>query len=154
MATNQQDNLVDAGEGVKLAVPANWRRNAIVVFSNGQEGEQGATVVVRRETLDPRITLQQYGDGLLVELARTLPDFALIDRRSRTLGGQPAMELLYTISARGVAYEQRQVIALDVPGTVMSIVVSSTKQQARKFSDQWDQILASVVLTEAGARRP
>jgi hypothetical protein len=154
LATNQQDNLVNAGEGVKLAVPPNWRRNAIVVFSNGQEGEQGASVVVRRETLDPRITLQQYMDGLLVELARTLPDFALIDRRSRTLGGEPAVEFLYTMSARGVDYEQRQVCALDVPGSVLSIVVSATKKQARNFQDQWDQILASVVLTEAGSRRP
>lgn len=154
MATNQQDSLVDAGEGVKLAVPADWKRNAIVVFANGQEGENGASVVVRRETLDPRITLQQYSDGLLVELARTLPEFALIDRRGRTLGGQPAMEFMYTMTARGIEYEQRQIVALDVPGTVLSLVLSSTKKQARGFQDQWDAILASVVLTgAAGAKK-
>ena len=36
-----------------------------------------------------------------------------------------------------------------------SIVASATKQQARKFQDQWDQLFASVVLSEAaGSRKP
>ncbi|WAS91654.1 DcrB-related protein [Nannocystis punicea] len=152
---NTSDNLVNAGEGVKLAIPANWRRNAVIAFSNGLEGEQGASVVVRRETLEPRITLQQYMDGLLVELARSVPEFAFIDRRSRTLAGHPAVEFLYTMSARGEAYEQRQVCALDIPGSVLSIVLTTRKSQATGFSEQWEKILASLVLGPPGEpRRP
>lgn len=152
---NPSDNLVNAGEGVKLAIPAHWRRNAVVVFSNGIEGAQGASVVVRRETLEPRITLQQYMDGLLVELARSVPEFAFIERRSRTLGGHPAVEFIYTMSTRGEAYEQRQVCALDIPGSVLSFVLTTRKDQALSFLEQWEKIVASAVLTPpTEARRP
>jgi len=152
---NSNDSLVNAGEGVKLAIPPTWKRNAMVVFSNGLEGEMGASVIVRRETLEPRITLQQYMDGLLVELARSVPDFALLERRSRTLGGQPAGEFVYTLAARGETYEQRQIVALDIPGSVLSIVMSSTRKKASDFYDQWEKTLASVVLTPpSDARRP
>lgn len=140
-------NLINAGEGVQLAVPPTWKRNAMVVFSNGLEGEQGASVVVRRESIDPRTTLQQYMDGLLVEFARTMPDFALIDRRSRSLGGVPAGEFLYTLTARGVEYEQRQVLAIDAKGSIVSIVMSATRKGVAEIQPMWDQILDSATVT-------
>lgn len=152
---NSNDNLVNAGEGVKLAIPPTWKRNAMVVFSNGQQGESGASVLIRRETLEPRITLQHYMDGLLVELARSVPEFALIERRSRTIGGQPAGEFVYTFTAKGEAYEQRQIVTLDIPGSVLSIVMTSTLKKSSDFYDQWEKILGSAVLTPpAEVRRP
>ncbi|MDC0715791.1 DcrB-related protein [Nannocystis bainbridge] len=149
------NNLINAGEGVQLAVPPTWKRNAMVVFSNGEEGEKGASVVVRRESIDPRTTLQQYMDGMLVEFARTMPEFALIDRRSRTLGSVPAGEFLYTLTARGVEYEQRQVVAIDMKGSVVSIVMSATRKGVREIQPLWDEILATATVTPpADPNRP
>lgn len=150
---NPQDHLVNTGEGVRLAIPPNWRRNAVVVFSNGQEGEEGASVVVRRETLEPRVTLEQYMDGLLVELARTLPEFAILDRRRRMLDDKPALEFLYTLTAKGTEYEQRQICTLDMAGSVLSIVMSSTKKQARSYQVLWEGVLDSVILTQPAEPR-
>jgi len=138
--------LINAGDGLKLAIPLTWKRNAVVAFSNGHEGEEAASVVVRRESLDPRITLQQYADSVLIELARTLPTFTLMERRQRTLGGEPAVEMIYTLTARGDEYEQRQTCTLDIPGSVLSVVLSSTKKHARDAQPLWESILASATL--------
>ena len=133
--------LVNAGDGLLLAIPLNWRRNAVVVFSTENEGAKGASVVVRRESLDPRITLQQYTDGVLVELARTIPGFTLIDRRGRPIGGENAISLIYTFQASGTNHVQTQTCLIDQVGSVLSIVTSSTREHAQDYDELFEQIL-------------
>ncbi len=145
-----QEYLVNAGEGLRLAVPPDWKRSAVVVFSNGHDGEEGASVVARRESLDPRIGLQQYMDGLLVELARTLPAFSLLERRQRTISGASAGEFIYILTAKGMEYQQRQICVIDAPGSVLSLVLSSGRKRAPDFSDLWEQILDSATLVPIG----
>jgi len=138
--------LINAGEGVTLAVPRDWTRTAIVVFANGGSGQDVASVVVRRESLDPHITLQQYTDHMLVELARTLPSFELQAREARELSAHPAMELRYTLTTRGESHQQRQVCAVDRPGSVLSLVFSSGATHAQAYEPVWEQMLASVII--------
>lgn len=153
MATS--NSLINAGEGLQLAIPPTWKRNAMVVFSNGEEGDKGASVVVRRESIDPRTTLQQYMDGMLIEFAKTMPEFALIDRRSRTVGGVTAGEFLYTLTARGVEYEQRHVVAIDMKGSVLTIVMSATRKGVADIQPLWEELLSTATVTPpADPQRP
>lgn len=144
---SESPELIHAGEGVTLAVPRDWTRTAMVVFANGQRGQDVASVVIRRESLDPRVTLQQYTDQMLVELARTVPSFTLQDRRARGLGGHAAIELRYALTTQGESHQQRQVCAIDRLGTVLSLVFSSGAVHAEEYDPVWEQMIESAIIT-------
>lgn len=151
---SSENVVVKAFEGVRLSVPASWRRSALVVLSNGGEDENAASIAMRRETLDPRVGILEYMDNLLIECARTVPRFVLLKRSQRSLCNRPAGELTYTLTMKGIEYEQTSINVLDRPGSVLSIIASAPQARMQEHRQILDDMIASIVLEmeEHGSR--
>lgn len=141
-------------EGLSLPIPHDWRRSAAIAYSNGEEGDQGISVVVRRESLDARVTLGEYSDNALVELARTMPEFALVERRTCEIDQRPAMEIRYTLKVQGKDYYQRQLYVLDIPGSVLIISSTVLASEAENHAEFFDNLISGARLARPGSRPP
>ena len=147
--TNEMRVTVTPMDGVSVGVPAHWRRSALVVLSTGDEDE-AVSVALRRETLDPRVTLASYVDTMLIELARTIPRFSLLRRSDRTISGLPASGLSYELSLRGTDYEQMTLNVLDRPGSVLTLIASAPVAKMPAYREQLEEVLQSVTITGIG----
>lgn len=139
-----------AGEGMFLPIPRGWGKKALVAFTNGIEGEEGASVVVRVESIDPRTKLSRFVDGLMIELAKSLPGFSLIERRDARLGGQPALELEFTWMAQGVCYRQTHTNVMFAPGQVACVITSASQKRTAEFKETFDAVLRGVRFAPVG----
>lgn len=144
-----QPRLAKATDGVLLAIPSGWTRSALVTFTNERQGEDGLSVVVRRECVDPRVSLKSCVDSLLVELARVLPGFVL-DEHSEgvSIGSRSAECIIYTWVTMGVRYRQVHHCAQDIPGNMVHITLSCAEKYSKKNDDLFSQILSSVTFAE------
>jgi len=147
---NAMNTQVKVDEGLTLPIPQHWKRAAVVAYSSGDDPERGVSVVVRRESLDARVKLTQYADNALVELARTMPEFTLIERHPCMLDHEPAVELRYTLKVRGVDYYQRQLYALDIPGSVLSITSTVPTEHVDEHTEFFDSLARDARLIEPG----
>lgn len=143
---------VTADNRVTLSIPHDWRRSSITIFSNGQDGRDTAAVVVRREAIDPRMSLEQHVDTMLVDLARSIPYFTILDRRQRSMGDQCGIELIYTLKTKDIVHLQRQFCLIDTPGTVLTLTASSAQERARDWAELFDEIIGSLAVSEAAPR--
>lgn len=141
---------MSAGEGMFLPIPKTWGKQALVAFTNGVEGEEGASVVVRVETIDARTKLSRFVDGLMIELARTLPGFSLIERRDARLGGQPALEIEFTWTAQGVVYRQTHTSVMYSPGQVACVITSAAQRRLPDFKATFEAVLQGARFVPAG----
>ncbi len=149
-STMQDFEEMSIGEGMFLSIPRGWGKKALIAFTNGIEGEEGASVVVRVESIDPRTKLSRFVDGLLIELAKTLPGFALIERRDAKLGGQPALELEFTWMAQGVCYRQTHTNMMFAPGQVVCVITSASQRRSDQFKQTFEAVLQGVRFSPVG----
>jgi len=134
---------------LSMSIPQGWQRGTITAFTNGVEGEGGASVVVRTESLDPRTSLGSYIDQVIVELARTLPSFSLLARDSTTIGGEPAQILEFIWVARGVSYLQTHTCALPCAGEVVCIVTSTSQDVAGEHKEVFEHVRSTLNFVKA-----
>lgn len=145
----QQYEEARAGELLSLSVPRGWQQRSLVAFTNGSDGPEGASIVVRTEPVDPRTSVAQYTDTLLVELARTLPGFALLARRQCEIGGLPGHELEFTWMAQGVCYQQIHACVQNAPGHIVCIITSAAQQRNQLYGDVFASVLRGISFTPA-----
>ncbi|MDC0716775.1 DcrB-related protein [Nannocystis bainbridge] len=151
MKTDEKEfEEMSAGEGMFLPIPKTWGKKALVAFTNGVEGEEGASVVVRVESIDARTKLTRFVDGLMIELARTLPGFSLIERRDSKLGGQPALEIEFTWTAQGTVYRQTHTSVMYSPGQVACVITSASQRHLPEFKETFEAVLRGARFTPAG----
>lgn len=147
MQSNTSDAVsVPVDEGLMLEIPRQWKRSAVVVYSSDDEPEKGASIVIRRESIDPRTELSRHVDDTLVELARTLPEFTLIERLEREIDGKPASELRYTMKVRGTTFHQSLCCVLDIPGSALSITSTTHLNIIQGYQPLFDEIVGGAKL--------
>ncbi|NUQ76721.1 MAG: DcrB-related protein [Polyangiaceae bacterium] len=132
-------------DALQIDVPASWREDNVTIFSNGGSGESAVSLVLRREPVDPRTTLSMYVDLQLVELAKSLPAFNLINRENVTVGGTQGSQLTYRWVVQGVSYSQMQVIARASPQTMICIMTSSSTRNAQEWLQEFKSIVGSAI---------
>lgn len=126
-----------------IEVPESWREDSVTIFSNGGTGEESASVVLRRESVDPRTSLATYTDLQIAELAKSLPSFSLINRKTMTLNGIQAAQLGYAWVVQGLSYSQTQTMLRDSPVTMICIITSSSLRHAKELEGDFAQIVQS-----------
>ncbi|MDI3284287.1 DUF1795 domain-containing protein [Polyangium sp. 15x6] len=137
---------------VSFDVPRHWEDRTMVAFAaTPRPGQSTApNVVMTRDVLSPEETLVSYADKQLAELGKRLEGFELKDRKERTLGGQPGIELHFTWRAQSGELEQRLAMALGRRRTVFCFNATAAKVDADQMNPLFDRILSTVRFPRPG----
>lgn len=137
---------------ITINLPHSWREDIIAIYSNGETLEDAVSVVLRRSMVSSTVTLSDYADLQLVELAKSLPTFALVGRKELVLNRAPAFQLTYTWNAQGGRYSQTQTILRDSPETMVCVITSCSARNALTLEKEFTSIIQSLVLRNSHAQ--
>lgn len=129
---------------VQFDVPDGWVNRTIVVWS----APAGAAavppnVVVAFDTPKPGEALGAYVTRQLAELQRTAKGFELDTKRDTTLGGRPAVELVFRWAGGPSGMQQRQVFAMVPDGRVASVANTASAADFAAADATFAEILQS-----------
>lgn len=133
---------------LSIDIPASWREESVTIYSNGSAGDDAVSVVVRREIVDPRTTSSMYADIQLVELAKALPAFALINRSDIQVANMRGIRLHYSWVVQGVQYKQTQTIFRDSAKSAICVIMTSSPKAVRNWNDDFAMIVGSIRVFE------
>jgi len=131
---------------VTFDVPRHWEDRTMVAFAAPPRPGQttAPNVVMTRDQLAPEDTLESYADKQLAELSKRLERFVLIEKKERTLGGQPGVELHFTWVGQNGELTQRLAMALGRRRTLFCWSATSAKVDADQMNPLFERILATV----------
>jgi hypothetical protein len=131
-------------EQVAFEAPDNWEDKTIVAFAApATPGKFSPNIVMTKEPLKQGETLRNYADRQIMELARRLDGFDLIDSGDRTLGNLPALEYKFAWRSEHAELHQRTVLTA-VVDTVFTFTGTATHADEAPLDEAMDQLLATV----------
>ena len=135
---------------VRFNVPDGWQDRTIVSYAAPAKPGRAITpnLVVTRDPADDREPVTAYADRQLVEFARRLDGFALKQRKERTLGGLPAVEMVFTWDNPLGVLQQKQVCVLVGRQTMLNFTLSAAEEDFGGMEPGFDHILASLCFPE------
>jgi hypothetical protein len=141
---------------VSFNTPPEWLDRSVVVFEAPAPKplQRSWNVVMTREPIREGDNLRTHADRLLLELARTLAGFDLLESRELELGGQAAMYLRYTCATATGVLEQSVTLAARAGAAGGSLTIFTTTapiEEAEAARAVFKEILSSV---QFGPPRP
>ena len=142
-------------ELVGFEAPEGWDDKTIVAFAAPVEpGKFSPNVVMTKDKLKAGETLRSYADRQIMELARRLEGFDLMESGDRTLGGLPAMEYRFTWTSEHAELHQRSVMTAS-GSDVITFTGTSTHDEEAALDEAMDKLLATVTFPkQAGGYSP
>jgi hypothetical protein len=141
---------------VRFNVPDGWQDCTIVSYAAPAKPGRAITpnLVVTRDAADGREPVTAYADRQLVEFAKRLDGFALKQRKERTLGGLPAVELVFTWDNPLGVLQQKQVCVLVGRRTMLNFTLSAAEEDFAGMEPGFDTILGSLRFPETPGWNP
>ena len=131
-----------------FSIPSGWKDNSmqalILPAAEGDKSASEAALVITRDGAHPELLLSQYADQHLVESARRLPGYKLLERRTIEAGGEPAIAVIQLWTPPGqVNVLQRQLImkSLDL---FLSLTLSIRETEKHRMEGVWQGIVRSI----------
>lgn len=137
--------------------PTDWVDRSIVAHgipADGTPGSASPHIAMTRSPIRKGDTLYSHVDRQLLDLARTLKDFDLLESRETTCGGVPAVFVRYTWMGQRGRVEQTVTTVERVlaPGRVCtSFTTTARAEDAAQTSALFDEVLKSIRF-DVGAR--
>jgi hypothetical protein len=132
---------------IALEVPDHWEDRSIIAFSAPADPKKPMVpnVVITREKPNPGENFDEYANRQLVQNARTVNQFKLLNHSKTTLGGAPAVDIgfAWRHEVLGVSLQQRQLIVQRGP-RMLSIVLTATDEDYAALEAEFEAILATV----------
>lgn len=130
-------------------VPNDWEDKSIVAFSApAKPGAIVPNVTLTRDKMKPEETLDAYCDRTVVDMVKNLGAFQLIAKDARDLGGQKAVEIIFSWNGTGgKKVYQHMVIASPGGKAVVGLNLTCDHADARKLEAVAERIFASFKLT-------
>lgn len=133
-------------ELVAFEAPKNWDDKTIVAFAApATPGKFSANVVMTKDTLKPGESLRSYADRQIMELARRLEGFDLIESGERTVAGLPALEYRFSWTSEHAELHQHTVMFAPSE-QVLTFTGTATHDDEATLDDAMEQLLATVTL--------
>jgi hypothetical protein len=129
---------------VSFDVPRDWQDRSVVAFAAPKPKGQAAAanVLLSREPLGDAPDLTTYANRQLIELAKRIEGFSLIDRRDTTFSGRPAVEIRFESTPAAPVVQRMVMIAAGQ--TVLSFTATAAKDEVAKLESTFERILSSV----------
>ena len=96
-----------------LEVPEDWQDRSIISFvAEVAPTEFAPNVVVTREKLDARVSVEEYANRQFDLTQAEVQGLKIIERTNTTIGNLPAVQIVQKISAHGLNLQQLQTFIL------------------------------------------
>jgi hypothetical protein len=132
-----------------IQIPDNWQDNTINAFSlsSGKSGNV-ANLTITRDAVTQSKDVQSYADQQLVEAAKKLKGYKLIDRRSTQINGQSSIEANFTwLTPERIEIQQRQVYVMR-DKTFIIFTLTARANDFKDYENTWVTIVNSIRLRE------
>ena len=131
-------------EQVVFEAPEGWEDKTIVAFAApATPGKFSPNVVMTKDVLKPGETLRSYADRQIMELARRLEGFDLIESGERVVGGVNALEYRFSWTSEHAELHQHTVM-LAPEGQVMTFTGTATHDEDENLDKAMEALLATV----------
>ena len=135
-------------KGVSFVPHRDWIDRTIVAFTAPpRPGKHAANLVVTQEPLRDGDTLRVHADRILMETARQLQHFELLESREATLADLPAVFARFRLTTHFSVVEQRMtLVALetDEGRLVTTFTTTTPSDQVEEMQPVFEQMLRSV----------
>lgn len=136
-------------EEVTFEAPSGWEDKTIVAFAApAQPGKFSPNVVMTKDALKPGESLRSYADRQIMELARRLEGFDLLESGERDLGGLPALEYRFAWRSEHAELHQHTVMCA-VADRVLTFTGTATHDDEATLDDAMEQLLATITFPKA-----
>jgi hypothetical protein len=133
-------------QDVAFDVPRDWEDRSVVAFASPTAASSGPApnVVLTRESLEASDTIASYADRQLVELAKRLEGFELVERRDFALAGLPAVELRFSWHGEATKLTQRMLLVADRRRAAFSVTATSATAEMSRNDATFDRVFSSL----------
>ncbi len=115
------------------------------IFSLTQEGPSEFNLVISRHPIKQGETLPSYGDRLVTEMEKTLPQFELLAKNDIIVAKHSALKLSYSWVQQGQVLHQIQVSFFYCPIPSQQQIIQITATTLNKFSNEWEQTFVKLL---------
>lgn len=133
-----------------ILLPDNWKDttiNAFILPSSSKSGEAEATFVITRDS-EAAGNVEHYADLQLVEAAKKLNRYKLIERGQTRIGNRPAIQVDYTwVTPDRIEIRQRQAY-LNYQASILIFTLTVRASDFEPYLTAWENAIASVRLRE------
>jgi hypothetical protein len=135
-------------------VPKDWADKTVVAYTAPARAGQKMTpnLILTRTPAEGDETVAQYADKQLVELAKKLEHFHLIERKEQTLGGLPAVALTFTWHTPGGPLHQRTTFVKVRGWLMLAFTFTAMKGEFSAHEPALNAIMSSLQFPESSAR--
>lgn len=131
-------------EKIAFEAPADWEDRTIVAFAAPTvPGKFSPNVVLTKDTLKPGETLRAYSDKQIMELARRLEGFDLIESGDCTIAGTHGMEYRFSWKSEHAELQQHSVLFL-AGNEVMTLTGTTTEVDAPQLERAMEHVMATM----------
>lgn len=131
-------------EEISFEAPESWEDKTIVAFAApAQPGKFSPNVVMTKDTLKPGESLRSYADRQIMELARRLEGFDLIESGDRVLAGLNALEYRFSWTSEHAELHQHTVMVAP-SDRVLTFTGTATHEEEARLDEAMEELLATV----------
>lgn len=133
-------------QDISFQVPDHWQNRSITAFASPLEPGQSVApnVVLTRDQVVPGQTFRNYADSQIVELARRLDGFNLINRQETQLRNIPAVSLLFSWRGQAGSFTQWQIFFPGTNGVVFSGVATASESDFPRYQQTFAEIFGTL----------
>ncbi len=96
-----------------IETPNDWQDRSIITFvAPNQPSEFAPNVVITRETIDEKLTVEDYANRQFDVARREIASLKIVEQKTTTLSGRLAIESIQDLSANNLSLRQLQVFVL------------------------------------------
>lgn len=142
-------------QDIIFQVPDQWQNRSIIAFAAPLEPGQSVApnVVLTRDLVAPGQTFRSYADSQMVELAKRLDQFNLINRQETQLHNVPAVSLLFSWHGQPGIFMQWQMFFPGANGVIFSGVATATEADFPRYQQVFAQIFGTIEIPVASQPR-
>jgi hypothetical protein len=134
-----------------LILPDNWKDttiNAFILPSSNKAGEAEATFVITRDSETKQDGVEHYADLQLVEAAKKLNRYKLIERRQTKISNRPAIQVDYTwVTPERIEIRQRQAY-VSYQSAILIFTLTVRASDFEPHQPAWENAISSLKLRE------
>jgi hypothetical protein len=130
---------------LSLELPTGLKDKTHHIFALTDEGPSAFNIVIARNPVTQEETPESYGDRMVTELARALPDYRLMERAQILVDHEPALRLRYRWLNQGVWMNQTQVSVFHTVSPELRQVIQITATTTNDRSAEWDRVFDDVI---------
>jgi len=126
-------------------IPDKFKDKTNHILSLTDEGPSEFSIVINHHPIGEKESLQSYGDTMITEFQKALPEFTLIDRIIEFVAQQDSLKLEYSWVQEGQKLHQVQISFFINDTPVKRRILQLTATSINQISSKWQKVLSKIL---------